>query len=113
MAQPLAFNNTGGSTGSGNTGFSQREDEPEAIKEWRVKFQARIAEIDAKTASKKDETLKKAKEDLERFYAEYEEKKKKSISRNRDQERLGKEDAGRTGNTWVCFVLLITHWKGI
>ena len=69
-----------------------------AHREWRKDFASRIADIDARSQSKHDETLKKAKKDLEKFYAEYEVKKKKMINKTRD---AANEESPKGGSTWV------------
>ncbi|KAJ3098129.1 hypothetical protein HDU96_000127, partial [Phlyctochytrium bullatum] len=70
--------------------------------EWRQKFAAAIAERDARAEKKHQETLQLAKESLERFYADYNEKKARAIAKNKElEESLRSSDEGSsTGNVW-------------
>ncbi|KAJ3046077.1 hypothetical protein HDV00_003827 [Rhizophlyctis rosea] len=108
-AQPIDFSNTGVSSAGSFTSaipnlppVPEPEQEPEAIKEWRENFQNTIAERDAKSNEKHEAVLRKAKEDLERFYAEYNDKKEKSIKKNKDHEKstIAARDDTTSGTVW-------------
>ncbi|KAJ3026995.1 UNVERIFIED_CONTAM: Intraflagellar transport protein 56 [Siphonaria sp. JEL0065] len=75
--------------------------EPEAVRAWREAFELTIGDRDAKSFTKNEETARAAKESLDRFYAEYNDKKQKTIARNKENE---KRDAAReeavSGNIW-------------
>jgi hypothetical protein len=51
--------------------------------QWREKQKEVIAERDAESEKKKEETIKHAREDIDKFYEEYNDKKQKSIEENR------------------------------
>lgn len=51
--------------------------------QWREKQQEAIQQRDEEAENKKQETIQKAREDIDRFYEEYNEKKQKSIEENR------------------------------
>ncbi|KAI8816708.1 clathrin light chain-domain-containing protein [Fimicolochytrium jonesii] len=109
-AMPLPFEHTGASSqnsfdatsATSNAFPAEPEVEPEVIREWRASFQALIADRDAKSQSKQQELLRNAKESLERFYAEYNEKKAKSVARNKDQETkaIADRDDTTSGTVW-------------
>ncbi|EGF82379.1 hypothetical protein BATDEDRAFT_36601 [Batrachochytrium dendrobatidis JAM81] len=91
-------------TGASSMGLPMNvpEIEPEAVREWRERFNAVVAERDAKSKDKHDQILQQAKEHLEKLYAEYSEKKAKSISRNKDLEKtlLAARDEATSGTVW-------------
>lgn len=75
---------------------------------WRQDFEQSIATKDAKSKDKHTTILKDAKEALERFYAEYNDKKDKAIQKNRAAEKRVREEEsngttiGTAGNNvWV------------
>ncbi|KAJ3217571.1 hypothetical protein HDU67_007643 [Dinochytrium kinnereticum] len=72
------------------------------VRKWRENFAALVAERDARSQTKHQETLASAKESLERFYAEYNEKKAKAVSKNKEAEALllNREDTSAGGNIW-------------
>ncbi|KAH6565964.1 hypothetical protein BASA50_000959 [Batrachochytrium salamandrivorans] len=76
--------------------------EPEPIREWRERFNAEVAERDARSKSKHDQILQQAKANLERLYAEYTEKKTKSIARNKELEKtlLAAREDSVSGSIW-------------
>ncbi|RKO90348.1 clathrin light chain-domain-containing protein [Blyttiomyces helicus] len=106
-AAPLPFEHTGASSvgsfaSSPVTPHKEPEVEPDVIRAWREDFNATIADRDAKSKKKHAETLQSAKEALERFYAEYNDKKAKSINRNKEQEKalIASRDDTTSGNVW-------------
>ncbi|KAI8929000.1 clathrin light chain-domain-containing protein [Entophlyctis helioformis] len=78
------------------------EIEPEPLREWRERFNAAVAERDARSKGKHDLILQQAKENLERFYAEYSDKKTKSIAKNKELEKtlLAARDDTASGTVW-------------
>ncbi|TPX56337.1 hypothetical protein SpCBS45565_g08430 [Spizellomyces sp. 'palustris'] len=105
-AAPLPFEHTGASSvasfGSVPLQSREPEPEPEIVRQWREDFNARVAERDARSKAKHTETLNAAKESLERFYAEYNDKKTKSINRNKEQEKntIAERDDTTSGTVW-------------
>ena len=70
-----------------NTNFTSKIPQPEetqAILNFKENFKAVIQERDDKSKMKHDSILKNAKNSIEKFYSEYNEKKIKSIQRNAD-----------------------------
>ncbi|KAJ3393901.1 Intraflagellar transport protein 56 [Entophlyctis sp. JEL0112] len=84
------------------------EVEPESVRAWRENFEMTIADRDARSTAKNDDTARAAKESLERFYAEYNDKKNKTIARNKENEKIeaSREDA-LAGTIWERVVRLI------
>ncbi|KAI8615666.1 clathrin light chain [Chytriomyces sp. MP71] len=68
-------------------GEAEAEAEPEAVRAWRDNFELTIADRDARSAAKNEETVRAARESLDRFYAEYNDKKNKTIARNKENEK--------------------------
>jgi predicted aminopeptidase len=60
-------------------------------REWQEQFERKIQERDTKQREKHEGILKEAKEQLDKFYAEYSENKKKATK---------KEAEPKSGNVW-------------
>ena len=60
------------------------QEESVALLNFKENFKAQLIERDEKSKSKHDLILKNAKNSIEKFYAEYNDKKAKNISRNKD-----------------------------
>ncbi|CAO3567341.1 unnamed protein product [Mortierella alpina] len=75
---------------------------PEVVKEWREKQTSIIADKDERSESKRQETIGAAHESIDRFYEDYNQKKAKSITENRDKEAafLAKRDDVSSGTQW-------------
>ncbi|KAF9099537.1 hypothetical protein BGX23_001178 [Mortierella sp. AD031] len=75
---------------------------PEVVKEWREKQSVIIAEKDERSEVKRQETIGAAHEAIDRFYEDYNQKKAKSITENRDKEAefLAKRDDVSSGTQW-------------
>ncbi|KAJ3158324.1 hypothetical protein HDU86_003033 [Geranomyces michiganensis] len=99
-AVPLPFDHTGGS--SVDSFKQEPEVEPEVIRAWREDFAALVASRDAKSKAKAAEVASAAKDALERFYAEYNEKKGKSVARNKEMEKkaVAERDDVSSGTVW-------------
>ncbi|KAI8805008.1 clathrin light chain-domain-containing protein [Cladochytrium replicatum] len=95
---PLGFNNTGVSASSFAPAVP--EVEPEIIREWREAYNASIADRDAKSAMKHEKILEEAKAALERFYAEYNDKKAKLIAKNRESGSGSQYEESTSGTVW-------------
>ncbi|KAK4520077.1 Ribosome-releasing factor 2, mitochondrial [Mucor velutinosus] len=79
------------------------EEEPETVRQWREKQKEVIAERDAESEKKKEETIKQAREDIDKFYEEYNDKKQKAIEENREREentQKNREEVASSGNIW-------------
>jgi Clathrin light chain len=76
---------------------------------WKESFEQTVQERDIKSKHKKEETLANAKNALERFYAEYNDKKQKTIARNKEMEKkvvnesLAASGSDPNANIWVFF----------
>ncbi|KAG0369253.1 clathrin light chain-domain-containing protein [Gamsiella multidivaricata] len=75
---------------------------PEVVREWREKQAAIVAEKDERSEAKQQETIGAAHEAIDRFYEDYNQKKAKSITENRDKEAefLAKRDDVSSGTQW-------------
>lgn len=90
--------------------FQEPEDEPEVIKEWRAKRDARIAELDEQHSRMKAETIKSAQQDMDDFYEEYNNKKEKGIAQTRREAEdfLGSiDDTTAGGTSWERIAKLV------
>ncbi|GAA5816354.1 hypothetical protein MFLAVUS_009882 [Mucor flavus] len=79
------------------------EEEPETVRQWREKQKEVIAERDAISEEKKQETINRAREDIDRFYEEYNDKKQKAIEENREREETTvkkRDDVAASSNVW-------------
>lgn len=73
--------------------------EPDCIRMWRAEFEQTIQDRDSKSETKHSETRKTAKEQLEKFYAEYNDKKEKTAKKLKDAE--SKSSFVPSSNFWV------------
>nr|CAG8522215.1 11627_t:CDS:2 [Entrophospora candida] len=89
-----------------NGGSSFEEEETEFIKHWREEQREVIARRDEESEEKKQETINKAREDIDKFYDEYNEKKARSHEENKkNEEQFFKErDDITSGTAWgrIC-----------
>ncbi|GAA5805781.1 clathrin light chain [Helicostylum pulchrum] len=79
------------------------EEEPETVRQWREKQKEVIAERDAISEEKKQETINRAREDIDKFYEEYNDKKQKAIEENREREETTvkkRDDVAASSNVW-------------
>lgn len=79
------------------------EDEPEPLRAWRHQQAESIAQRSAAAERKKAETISRAERDIDEFYREYNAKKEKSISKNKEDEAREQEIRTRAlaeGTTW-------------
>jgi len=90
--------------------FEEPEDEPEVIKEWRAKRDAQIARRDELSAQKRDDTIKKAQQDIDDFYDEYNNKKEKGLAqtkREAEEFLAGIDDTTAGGTSWERIAKLV------
>ncbi|KAJ3100755.1 Intraflagellar transport protein 56 [Physocladia obscura] len=81
--------------------FALPPQEPEAVRLWRENFELSIADRDARSVAKNGETVNAAKDSLDRFYAEYNDKKNKTIARNKEFEKdAADHDETLNGTIW-------------
>ncbi|KAK4700945.1 hypothetical protein P7C70_g5299, partial [Phenoliferia sp. Uapishka_3] len=83
------------------------EQESEFIRSWKVKQAEEIERREAESSRKKEETIVKAQNAIDNFYKEYNSKKEKNISKNKEEEEAFNEkrtDALAKGTTWerIC-----------
>jgi hypothetical protein len=74
--------------------------EPDCIRMWRAEFESTIQDRDSASNAKHGETLKTAQGQLERFYAEYNDKKEKSAKKLKDAE-VKTAATPKSENFWV------------
>ncbi|CAI7598945.1 unnamed protein product [Penicillium discolor] len=104
-------------TGSGSpfprTGYQSAqkpEDEGDAVREWREKRDAEITRRAEISAEKKDNTVKKAQEDIDDFYVSYNNKADKNRSHARaeaEQFLANREDTSAGGTSWERIAKLV------
>jgi len=80
----------------------QKVEESTAMLNFKENFKAVIADRDDKSKSKHDLILKNAKNSIEKFYAEYNDKKTKNIQRNKEIQEKPMSD---NLSVWVSFKL--------
>lgn len=100
---------SGGITGpsvsynSGYGAYTEEEEEPEVIKEWREKRDAQIAKRAEQFATQRGETVKEAQQNIDEFYENYNNKKEKGITQTRkdaEQFLASREDVTSGGTSW-------------
>ncbi|KAG2221921.1 hypothetical protein INT45_013257 [Circinella minor] len=78
------------------------DEEPEVVRQWREKQKELIAQRDEEAENKKQETIQRAREEIDKFYEDYNEKKQRTIEENREREEnylKDREDAS-SANIW-------------
>ncbi|KAI9277031.1 clathrin light chain [Phascolomyces articulosus] len=78
------------------------DEEPEVVRQWREKQKELIAQRDDEAENKKQETIQRAREEIDKFYEDYNEKKQRTIEENREREEnylKDREDAS-SANIW-------------
>ncbi|CAG8576960.1 3178_t:CDS:2 [Ambispora gerdemannii] len=101
----------------GTSGLSQvtieEEQENEVLREWRERQQELIAERDDASEQKKQETVKQAHDEIDKFYSEYNEKKAIAQQHNRKEEELfiQERDDITSGTSWerICKILNLVN----
>lgn len=86
------------------------DEEPEVVTQWRERQAAQIERRDAESARKKEETVAKARQAIDDFYDNYNNKRDKAITgiRKEQEEFLAKRDETTSGGTsWERIVKLI------
>ncbi|KAJ2980047.1 hypothetical protein NQ176_g2880 [Zarea fungicola] len=88
---------------SGYQATARDEQEPDVIKQWREKRDARNAKRAEELASQKEETIKQAQQNIDDFYENYNTKKEKGIAQTRkdaEQFLANREDTVTGGTSW-------------
>ncbi|KAG0048854.1 hypothetical protein BGZ83_006252 [Gryganskiella cystojenkinii] len=95
------FNSPSPSLSHGASQFKPQE-VPEVVLEWRNKQAAIIEEKDKRSEAKRLETIGAAREEIDRYYEDYNQKRSKAIAENRDKEAefLAKRDDVSSGTQW-------------
>ncbi|KAL7749918.1 hypothetical protein RI367_004794 [Sorochytrium milnesiophthora] len=90
------------STPVGASAFRPPEIESEAVKQWREQQREQIAERDARAERKRQETLEKAKRDIDKFYEDYNAKREKALNDNKAAQEALMNDLNDTitGTVW-------------
>ncbi|PWN94217.1 hypothetical protein FA10DRAFT_264779 [Acaromyces ingoldii] len=86
------------------------EEEPEPVRAWRETQGEEIARREAAAERRKGETISKAEQDIDNFYAEYNKKKEKNIAQNKKNEAEFLENRSRDlaeGTTWTRVTKLV------
>ncbi|KAK4138613.1 hypothetical protein BT67DRAFT_368654 [Trichocladium antarcticum] len=98
---------TGGPSVSYNSGyqqaFTEEEEEPEVIKQWREKRDAQIAKRAEQFSQQRAETVQEAQQNIDDFYENYNNKKEKTIAQTRrdaEQFLANREDTTSGGTSW-------------
>ncbi|KAH6840957.1 clathrin light chain [Chaetomium sp. MPI-CAGE-AT-0009] len=104
---------TGGPSVSYNSGYqpyTEEEEEPEVIKEWREKRDAQIAKRAEQFAQQREETVREAQQNIDDFYENYNNKKEKTIAQTRkdaEQFLASREDTTSGGTSWERIAKLV------
>jgi uncharacterized protein (DUF885 family) len=88
---------------SGYQPYTEEEEEPEVIKEWREKRDAQIAKRAEQFAQQRAETVREAQQNIDDFYENYNNKKEKMIAQTRkeaEQFLASREDTTSGGTSW-------------
>ncbi|KAJ1918812.1 Clathrin light chain [Mycoemilia scoparia] len=85
--------------GSSQNAQLNQPNDSEFLSEWREKQKQVVEERDKDSQKRHDEILQKARDDIDKFYDEYNEKKEKSINENRANQVLELQQI-TTGNLW-------------
>ncbi|KAK0739670.1 clathrin light chain [Apiosordaria backusii] len=88
---------------SGYTPYTQEEEEPQVIKDWREKRDAGNAKRAEQFAQQRAETIKEAQQNIDDFYENYNNKKEKTIAQSRkeaEQFLASREDTTSGGTSW-------------
>ncbi|KAL1967352.1 hypothetical protein VTN77DRAFT_3398 [Rasamsonia byssochlamydoides] len=95
---------------TGYTNYTEPEEEPEVIREWRARRDADIARREEASAAKKAATIKKAQEDIDDFYVSYGNRADKARAQTRaeaEQFLANREDTAVGGTSWERIAKLV------
>jgi hypothetical protein len=86
------------------------EPEPDVIREWRERRDLQIQRRDEASHKKKEETIGKAREDVDDFYESYNDKKEKAIRTTQKEAEdflANREDTAAGGTSWERIAKLV------
>lgn len=95
---------------SGYAAFTQEEEEPEVIKNWREKRDAQNAKRAEQFAAQRAETVQEAQQNIDDFYENYNNKKEKTVAQTRkeaEQFLASREDTTSGGTSWERIAKLV------
>ncbi len=95
---------------SGYQPYTEEEEEPQVIKDWREKRDAQIAKRAEQFAQQRDETVQEAQQNIDDFYENYNNKKEKGIAQTRkdaEQFLASREDTTSGGTSWERVAKLV------
>jgi len=102
---------------TGYTNYTEPEEEPEVVREWRGRRDADLARRAQSSTEKKGATIKKAQEDIDDFYVSYGNRADKARAQTRaeaDQFLENREDTAAGGTSWERIAKLVDiSGKGI
>jgi hypothetical protein len=88
----------------------EEEEEPEVIKEWRERRDAANAKRAQQFATQREETVKEARQNIDDFYENYNNKKEKTIAQTRkeaEQFLANRQDTVSGGTSWERIAKLV------
>ncbi|KAH8888775.1 hypothetical protein GQ53DRAFT_767347 [Thozetella sp. PMI_491] len=88
---------------SGYGAYTEEEEEPEVIKQWRENRDAQNVKRAEQFAAQRGETVKEAQENIDDFYNNYNNKKEKMVAQTRkeaEQFLANREDTTSGGTSW-------------
>lgn len=86
------------------------EPEPDVIREWRERRDLQIQHRDEVSQQRKEETIVKAREDVDAFYESYNDKKERAIKTTRKEAEdflASREDTAAGGTSWERIAKLV------
>jgi hypothetical protein len=86
------------------------EPEPDVIREWRERRDLQIQHRDEVSQGRKEETIGKAREDIDAFYESYNDKREKAIRTTRKEAEdflANREDTAAGGTSWERIAKLV------
>ncbi|KAK4226250.1 clathrin light chain [Podospora fimiseda] len=95
---------------SGYNAFTEEEQEPEVIRQWREKRDAQNAKRAEQFAQQRAETIKEAQQNIDDFYENYNTKKEKGIAQTRKEEEqflASRQDTTSGGTSWERIAKLV------
>ncbi|CAG8665576.1 12708_t:CDS:2 [Funneliformis mosseae] len=102
----VLYNNSNGDIPLSLSSDNIEEEEPEIIRQWREQQREIIAQRDETSEAKKRETLSIARDAIDKFYEEYNEKKGRTHEQNKqdEEEFLRERDDLTSGTSWqrIC-----------
>ncbi|KAK3997665.1 clathrin light chain [Cladorrhinum sp. PSN332] len=95
---------------SGYAAYTEEEEEPQVIREWREKRDAQNAKRAEQFAQQRAETVKEAQQNIDDFYENYNTKKEKMIAQTRKEEEqflASRQDTTSGGTSWERIAKLV------